>query len=69
MGHPGQPRHPLNSYDLLDMGVTWSFDWQNFRLSPHFSVRNVMNKQYEVYAYVPQPGIAFYGGLSLKLGR
>jgi len=22
-----------------------------------------------VYAYVPQPGIAFYGGLSLKLGR
>ena len=60
---------PLNSYDLLDMGVTWSFDWQNFRLSPHFSVRNVMNKQYEVYAYVPQPGIAFYGGLSLKLGH
>lgn len=66
---PDNLADPLPAYALLDARVDWSVEFLNWKLIPQFSVRNLLGKRYEVYAYVPQPGIAFYGGLSLQLNN
>lgn len=66
---PDNLTEPLPSYSLLDLGLNYNLLVQGWKLSPFFTVRNVLNKQYEVYAYVPQPGIAFYGGVSLQVSN
>lgn len=58
---------PLAAHSLLDCGISTEFKIQGWSFSPHFSVRNVLNKSYSIYAYVPQPGISFQGGISLKI--
>ncbi len=57
----------LPSHSLLDCGISTVFHIWNWELSPHFSIHNLLNKQYSVYAYVPQPGISFQGGISLRI--
>ncbi len=57
---------PLASYALLDLGASYDLPLRDWTLSPFFSIHNLLNSRYEVYAYVPQPGISFYAGLSLK---
>ncbi|MBP9037969.1 MAG: TonB-dependent receptor [Candidatus Syntrophosphaera sp.] len=66
---PDNLNKPLPGYSLLDLGLTYNLFVQGWKLSPFFTVRNVLNKQYEVYAYVPQPGVAFYGGISLQVSN
>jgi len=55
----------IGAYSLWDAGVSWRRSLGDWELAPWLNVRNLLNKRYEVYAYVPQPGIAFYGGLTL----
>lgn len=57
---------PLDSYGLLDFGATLDLNLQGWILSPQINIHNVLNSRYEVYAYVPQPGIALYGGVTLS---
>ncbi len=57
----------LPAYALLDAGLSAAINVQDWKLTPQISVHNLLNRRYEVYAYVPQPGISFYGGLSLQL--
>lgn len=58
---------PLPGYALLDLGAAVNFQLQGWTLSPHFSIRNALNRSYSVYAYVPQPGISFLGGVTLRV--
>ena len=58
---------PLPGYALLDLGAAVNFQLRGWTLSPHFSVRNALNRSYSVYAYVPQPGISFLGGVTLRV--
>ncbi|MBW6513491.1 MAG: TonB-dependent receptor [Candidatus Syntrophosphaera sp.] len=63
---PDNLADPLPSYSLLDLGFSFPLSVMDWKITPHFSMRNLLNASYEVYAYVPQPGISFYGGLSLQ---
>lgn len=66
---PDNLADPLPAYDLLDAGISCAMHVQNWVLIPQFSVRNILDIRYEVYAYVPQPGISLYGGVTLRLGE
>lgn len=63
---PDNLADPLSAYALLDAGISSSFSVLDFQISPHLSIQNILNKRYEVYSYVPQPGISGYAGLSLS---
>ena len=58
--------NPLKAYSLLDLGLTAQFSFRDYAISPYVSVLNLLDRRYEVYAYVPQPGRSVYGGLSLS---
>ncbi|MCB5246633.1 MAG: TonB-dependent receptor plug domain-containing protein [Candidatus Cloacimonetes bacterium] len=64
---PDNLTDPLPGYALLDLGAALDLKIQGWTLSPHFSVRNALNKSYSVYAYVPQPGISLYCGVTLRI--
>ena len=64
---PDNLSSPLPGYALLDLGTAVNIELRGWTLSPHFSVRNVLNRSYSVYAYVPQPGISFLGGITLRV--
>ncbi|HPX62561.1 MAG TPA: TonB-dependent receptor [Candidatus Syntrophosphaera thermopropionivorans] len=66
---PDNLTEPFPGYSLLDLGLNYSMFIQGWNVSPFFTIRNALNKQYEIYAYVPQPGIAFYGGVSLQVSN
>lgn len=59
--------YPLPAYNLLDLGASTNIQICGWTLTPHFTIRNALNKNYSVYAYVPQPGISFYGGATLRI--
>lgn len=59
---------PLPAYDIAEAGLTYRFKYHGWRLSPHLNVHNLLNKDYSIYPYVPQPGIAIYGGISVRSG-
>ncbi len=58
---------PLPQYDLVDLGASMDLEVRGWTVSPHFTIRNVLNKSYSVYHYVPHPGISFYGGVALRV--
>ena len=53
---------PLEGYDLLDLGWETSVKIWQARLNLHLKLQNLINKRYEVYPYIPQPGRAVYFG-------
>jgi outer membrane cobalamin receptor len=57
----------LDPYSLVDMGISYRFTSAAWELTPYLNVLNLLDRSYEVYAYTPQPGISFYGGITLKL--
>jgi len=57
---------PVDAYELLDIGLEGSFEWQGWQLYPHLRAHNVLNQRYEVYPYVPQPGISIFGGVEVR---
>lgn len=64
---PDNLADPLPGYALLDLGAALNFQLQGWKLSPHLTIRNALNRSYSVYAYVPQPGISFLGGVTLRV--
>ena len=66
---PDNLTEPFPGYSLLNLGLNYSMFIQGWNVSPFVTIRNALNKQYEIYAYVPQPGIAFYGGVSLQVSN
>ena len=53
---------PLEGYELLDAGWETSIKLWQAKLNLHLKVQNLLNKRYEVYPYIPQPGRALYFG-------
>lgn len=64
---PDNLADPLPQYDLVDLGASMNFEVRGWTVSPHFTIRNVLNKSYSVYYYVPHPGISFQGGVTLRV--
>ncbi len=56
---------PIEGYDLLDLGWETSFKVWKKTLNLHLKLQNVLNKRYEVYPYIPQPGRAVYFGAQI----
>jgi len=63
---PDNLSQPVDGFELLDAGLEASFTWQGWQMNPHLNIHNILNRRYEVYPYVPQPGITVYGGLELR---
>jgi len=57
---------PIPAYKLVDAGGSIDISLWNWEICPYFSIKNLLNNSYEVHAFVPEPGVSFYGGLSLK---
>ena len=55
----------LPSYDLLNAGIEYTVKWKKIEFKPSIRVNNILNKLYEIYDYVPQPG--FNWEVSLRL--
>ncbi|MDP2173284.1 MAG: TonB-dependent receptor plug domain-containing protein [Candidatus Cloacimonadaceae bacterium] len=60
---------PLPAYDLTEAGISTGFKYAGWRISPQLNIYNLLNKEYSVYPYVPQPGIAFYAGILVRSGE
>lgn len=58
---------PLPSYQLVDTGLSYNLVQKAFSLSPYITINNLLDIDYQVHAYVPQPGINWIAGLSFDL--
>jgi outer membrane cobalamin receptor len=56
---------PLPAVTLLNTSLHRDFVLGRFKAAISLKLNNLFDKQYEVYAYVPQPGFNWLGGLSL----
>ena len=55
----------LSAYDLLNAGAEYTVKWKKIEFKPSIRVNNILNKLYEIYDHVPQPG--FNWEVSLRL--
>ncbi len=49
--------HLLPAYDLLNARIEYSISWKKFEFIPTIRINNILNKLYEIYDHIPQPGI------------
>ncbi len=56
---------PLKAYSLTDVGVSYSIYYNSFRVVPHLNLYNIFSTDYQIFSYVPQPGINWVSGVSL----
>lgn len=57
---------PLSAFDNLDTAAYYRFDFSVFAAQLDLKVNNILNRRYDIYAYIPQPGINWTAGLSLS---
>ena len=58
--------HQLPAYDLLNAGAEYSVSWKDFKLTPAIRVNNILDKLYEVYDHIPQPGFNWEANISIN---
>ncbi len=58
--------HQLPAYDLLNAGIEYSISWKEFEFTPAIRVNNILNKLYEIYDHIPQPGINWEVNLGIE---
>ena len=58
--------HILPAYDILDAGVEYSVGWRKLEFIPAIRVNNIMNKLYEIYDHIPQPGFNYEVNLGIE---
>jgi len=56
---------PIAAYTLVDCGFSLHLKWQNWSISPNFSIKNLNDAAYMVHAYVPEPGRSYYAGITI----
>jgi len=56
----------LPSYDLVNVTINYNYSWKNWQISPALNARNIFDKMYEIYDYVPQPGFNWEASLNVK---
>ena len=57
---------PLPAMTLWNSSLQYSRNWNKLKTRLSVSLNNLFDKQYEIYAYVPQPGFNWSGSLSLE---
>jgi len=58
---------PLKSYHLLDSGFSVSHTESIFNFDCYINIYNLSNQNYQIHAYVPQPGTNWTLGLSAEI--
>ena len=58
--------HLLPAYDLLNARIEYSISWGKFEFTPTIRVNNILNKLYEIYDHIPQPGINWEVNLGIE---
>ncbi|MDD3534621.1 MAG: TonB-dependent receptor [Candidatus Cloacimonetes bacterium] len=60
---------PLKAYDNLDLQLALKHELKSWKLRLSLNLNNLLNKRYEVYSYVPQPGFNWHTaqGISYEL--
>jgi outer membrane cobalamin receptor len=56
---------PLKAFDNLDTAAFYRIGLAPFELQLDLKLNNLLNRRYDIYAYIPQPGINWTAGLSL----
>ena len=56
----------LPSYNIVNATINYKYSWKNWQILPAFSARNIFDKMYEIYDYVPQPGFNWEASLNVK---
>lgn len=59
---------PLPALTLANSTLSYSLQFRKLNASAWLSLDNLFDKQYEIYAYVPQPGFNWKSGISLRYG-
>jgi iron complex outermembrane receptor protein len=58
----------LDPINLLNLRLSFEFDYKPWNINKgevYFSVKNVLNQEYEYYKNYPMPGISFTGGMKV----
>jgi vitamin B12 transporter len=59
---------PLPALTLANSTLTYNRQFGQWSAAAWLELDNLFDKQYEIYAYVPQPGFNWKGGISLRYG-
>lgn len=57
---------PLKAYDNLDLQFALKQELKSWKLRLSLNLNNLLNKRYEVYAYIPQPGFNWHTALGVS---
>lgn len=57
---------PHEAYEILDAGVSYTYRGGAWELIPYFSVNNLLDLDYQVHQYVPEPGRSYFGGIKIR---
>lgn len=57
---------PHKAYELIDAGLSYTHRNTFWEITPYFSVQNLMDLDYQVHQYVPEPGRSYFGGIKLR---
>ena len=59
----------LPEYHTTDFESSYSFEIKSFNVHLKLDLNNIFDKQYEIYAYTPNPGFSWQTGLSVSYSR
>ena len=57
---------PISAYALVDCGISFLWQKDNWQITPALTIKNLFNENYMVHSYVPEPGRTFYATLQLN---
>ena len=59
----------LDSYSVLDIFMKKQFEFKNFDTQLKLTVKNVLDREYQIIAHHPMPGRAYYINLKIQLNK
>lgn len=57
---------PNEPFEILNAGLSYTYQGFAWELTPYFSVNNLLDLDYQVHQYVPEPGRSYFGGIKIK---
>ncbi len=57
---------PLRAFDTLDTSLFYRVGTAYFDVQLDLKANNILDKRYDIYAYIPQPGINWLAGISIS---
>ncbi|HPR17212.1 MAG TPA: TonB-dependent receptor plug domain-containing protein, partial [Candidatus Cloacimonadota bacterium] len=56
----------LPAYGLLNAGISYGFSWHRLQYTVGMDANNILDKKYEIYRYIPQPGFNWNANLGVQ---